>query len=683
MEKQRQPLCNIAQKSAVQLALLFAGNLVLALLVMALFGTRWENNDDYTMAAIVSGVYGQSSVHLVFASSVLGAILRVLYAVVPGLNWYWLFELFAVVLSYTVIGWVLQQRQGKRWGRLFYLVFLVASCQTFYYHWNFTRTAAIAAAAGALCMLQGLKNARGCTPLWVGGALFYYGFCLRFESWLMALALALAWLAGEVLVWFTAHRSVSCIKTAWKARRKQLAVCGAVVLVILATKAVDLAVNAQEPWKDYLTYNKARHELYDYNFPEYEEARTIFEAAGISEEDYQLYLGWNHCDNEKLTTSVMLQLVEARGKARQRLSPWLVVNAAQRFVDTPMFLLGVVLTLFGVLCMKKTNWAALFSLYAASVVLLSYLMYVSRFPDRVVSSIGVCFSMFVAASFCMPGSAQEGNGRTQGPNWLQTGAAALGVLFLLDGTHLCNPDTWRNREMSAQQMRARRTALAEQLEPDKLYLYQFVSGPDFWTLYPLWQTPPKGLEAHFYPMGGWNVQLPVLKASLAQFGVENPLGDAATTDDLLMISVDLDGIEQCAAYLRRNYTPDTSWSVYDVMGSRLVVSFTRPMQPGPVCEAVPHLQEITQQEGYQAVQLALDGVTCDADTVYCLVLQDEDGEQVTLRTKAQPTETGVLLWVGIPYSEWAEDAPLTGYVAARAENTTETLWQTETVTLAA
>ena len=669
-----------AQKAGVQVTLLFAVNLIIALLLFAKFGFYWESNDDYIISSIASGVYGQGSAHVVYSTFVLGLILRGLYTVLPGLNWFWALQFAAILASYTAIGWVLMQRLGKRWGMAFYLPFLLVSCQVFYSYWNFTRTAAIAAAAGALCMLQGLKNSQSRVPIMTGGVLFFYGFCLRFESWLMVFAMVLAWLAGEAIMLFAAHRTAPCPADWLKDHRRELAAVGVLVAAILAAAALDKVAYAQEPWKSYRAYNNSRQKIYDYSFPDYNANKDFFDSVNISKEDYDLYTRWHHCDNEKLTLSVMQQLVEMRD--RNRLSPWLVVNAAQRFVENPMFLLGLVLTLMGILYTKKTHWASLIFLYGAAGVLLSYLMYISRFPDRVVSSMGVCFAMFAAACFEKEQVPEESAARQNGPRGMQIGAVTLCILLLFKGTYLFDPNTWRTPRLSAEERRARVQKQLAQFDPDKLYLTDNSADSHFWFTYPIWQAAPKGMEKNLYGRGGWTVQLPVVEANLARFGVENPMGDVARVDDLLLMSNSIDSIEQNAAYVRRNYTPDATWSVYDVIDKKAVASFMRPMQPGPVCEAVPRLLESTQQEGYRTVQLALDGVTYDADTVYCLVLQEKDGEQVTLRTKAQPTETGVSLWVGIPYSEWAEDAPLTGYVAARAENTTETLWQTETVTLA-
>ena len=496
-----------AQKTGVQMAMLFVGNLLFALLFMMRFGTGWETNDDYVVASIASGVYGQSSAYTMFNSFVLGLLLRGLYTMLPGLNWFWVLQLVVVLASYAAVGWVMMQRLGKRRGMAFYLFFMLASCRTFYFLWNYTRTATLATSAGALCMIQGLKTGRNRTPIWIGGVLFFFGFCLRFESWLMAFALVLAYLAGEAIVLFAVRRTARHPAEWMLSRRKELVACGIVIVTTLAVFVTEQVVYAQEPWKSYRAYNRARQELYDYKFPDYDANKDFFDSVNITKEDYEIFFRWNHCDFEKMSLEVMQQMVEVCGSTRQRISPWLVVNAVQRFVENPMFLLGVVLSLMCLLCTQKTNWISLAGLYGASIVMLSYLMYVSRFPDRVVSSMGVSFALLTVGCF-----SREENGAqaTQTElKWQQIGAVSLCALLLFNGRFLCNPNNWRVAKPSDKERVEEVNKVWAQFEQDKLYLMNNESNCGYYFKYPIWRAVPRNLEANLYPWGGWQVRLPV------------------------------------------------------------------------------------------------------------------------------------------------------------------------------
>ena len=55
---------------------------------LAAFGIRYDTNDDAIIADIAAGAYGPDRIHLVYVNLLFGCLLRPLYALAAGVNWY-------------------------------------------------------------------------------------------------------------------------------------------------------------------------------------------------------------------------------------------------------------------------------------------------------------------------------------------------------------------------------------------------------------------------------------------------------------------------------------------------------------------------------------------------------------------------------------------------------------------
>lgn len=139
---------------------------------------RFETNDDVVMLMISSGAYsGTPDYHLVFINVIYGLLLKGLYFILPGLEWYTiLFSLFHIV-SFSIILWVYSKRITTAFGQLLLLLLLLVLQAQFIVGFQFTTTAAIVACAGLSLYFERGKKVR-----FFGLFLFFIGSLIRFEA---------------------------------------------------------------------------------------------------------------------------------------------------------------------------------------------------------------------------------------------------------------------------------------------------------------------------------------------------------------------------------------------------------------------------------------------------------------------------------------------------------------------
>ena len=164
--------------------------------------------DDYFMAARLTGALGtEYNPHLIFVNAIYGYALLPLYHLFPKIGWYYIGEMFSVFLSFTVIGYVLLQRCGERWGAILATLFTALFASDFYLVVQFTQCASILSAAGMLLFAYGViskKKTLDChapngarndvrtsvteaAPFVLGVALMLWGSVMRWQAFLMGM----------------------------------------------------------------------------------------------------------------------------------------------------------------------------------------------------------------------------------------------------------------------------------------------------------------------------------------------------------------------------------------------------------------------------------------------------------------------------------------------------------------
>ncbi len=242
----------------------------------ALATPAYETNDDLAMQLIASGFYtGAPSEFLVFTHVAIGWLLRTLYHLGAGWNWYFLYLVAAHYVALTAIGYVvIRRRRGWLPVALYVGFFLIAEIHILL-RLQFTTTAFLAGAAGLMLLVDSLAPGRSVRWLQTiaGAGLIALMIMIRAE-----VALFLAMVAVPFLL----------ERFGWKGWRRLagLGLTGAALFVAL--RGIDHWYYDRDPgWRTFREYNQLRGEVY--GTPLTRNASRAASAAGWSENDATMF----------------------------------------------------------------------------------------------------------------------------------------------------------------------------------------------------------------------------------------------------------------------------------------------------------------------------------------------------------------------------------------------------------
>ena len=202
------------------------------------------------MLMISSGAYsGTPDFHLVFINVIYGLLLKGLYFILPGLEWYTILFCLLHIISFSIILWVYSKRITTAFGQLLLLLLLLVLQARFIVGFQFTTTAAIVACAGLSLYFE-----RGKKVKILGLFLFLIGSLIRFEA---------------AMLCFGVYAPVMMFPLSGRIRSKRqflntgLILFAILVLPVLA-RGVDAQVYKHNPeWQYYVDYNRVRGALND------------------------------------------------------------------------------------------------------------------------------------------------------------------------------------------------------------------------------------------------------------------------------------------------------------------------------------------------------------------------------------------------------------------------------------
>lgn len=268
------------------LTCMFIGAAFLAVLLWFLRLMYVIHDDVYIRDIAAGAISGKPDFHLVYMHSLLGALLAGLYSVIPGVDWYGAgLTLLACGCFLAVLGSLLNM--GYKRIRILAAWMMGVVCVGLYYLvlFQYTVTAGIAGATAIFLFGTGKKEQdTGRHPLeLVGiGFLLVLTFLIRQETFLMVFPVFACMAAYEWLK----DRKIS-----------HIVLLGSVIFLVGSLFAVEKAAYSDSDWKEYMRYNEARSQVFDYyGVPPYAGNEAFYGELGLEEHDvvnldrYNVYL---------------------------------------------------------------------------------------------------------------------------------------------------------------------------------------------------------------------------------------------------------------------------------------------------------------------------------------------------------------------------------------------------------
>ena len=372
-------------------------NLCFVVLIFIFCDSKYEVSDDFVMASILSGAYGDGpNPHMIFVNVILGYLLMPLYYLFPQISWYYVFQILVIFLSSVAITYLLFEWTERTSAKVLVVLFIVFFTSEAYILVQFTKTAIFAVMAGALMFIWALFNEKGIVKVLWGAILCLMGTWIRFATIYIAGIFILLILIYEIAKLF--------LKKNVKERKKlfKILVCGGVlILSAYAGKWIDIFIYTNnESYHFFSEYNVARSRIVDRAIEDYNLYSEELEQLGVSENDFYMITTWSFADNEVFGIETMKDIgkvvLEKADELRGGLTDILNDMQSREFLKYPGCLACLILLILSVF-LNFSKWWLLFGPLAGGSLLLFYFSYRGRSIYRV--EFAVFFAVFVSGLY--------------------------------------------------------------------------------------------------------------------------------------------------------------------------------------------------------------------------------------------------------------------------------------------
>lgn len=523
--------------SRTALALSISALGLILLLVFAVTGaSTYGQNDDWGMAAIMSGGFGNpgGDYTVPFIGPVLAVTFWFMSGLVPGVGWYGLFVACLAITAIAVLVSLTSETAPEPLGMRFAASAMIGFSAMMWVllQPTFTVAAVLAGGAAGLLACRSLGNVRPLPPLLLAAILGVLGAWLRFE----AAALGILVVLPTMIITTIRNRPT----------RTNLATLLAVSVVALGVLfggnwLAGQQQNQDPVWVTYSNWDSARGALF--GTPAMAALGGRLEQAGWSELDYQSFINALFLDQQTPSLAEMQQALVVTADTRISLSPSNAVTLISRGV--PQIFSGNVLVLpgalmvFGALLLvifypnyyAKTGWALLPAVAVQSFwnfLVLALVAGASRVPDRILLP---TFFLTVWAALSMSVDNPRRLG-TSASDWRKS-LAVVGLAICALGVMILGQDSPAGAVRILQTNRAdlswRQTMDQHIAASAAPATYSCLNGGDNQ------QSPYSGLRSSSVPSlyFGWGVGSPAWRRAAETIGVDpDNLAEAFATNRL-------------------------------------------------------------------------------------------------------------------------------------------------------
>lgn len=345
--------------------------------------------DDYFMAARLTGAFGTDyNPHLIFVNAIYGYALLPLYHLFPKIGWYYIGEMFSVFLSFTVIGYVLLQRCGARWGAILAAMFTALFASDFYLVVQFTQCASILSAAGMLLFAYGViskedfhapdgahNDIRKYIPFILGVIMMLWGSVMRWQAFLMGMP-------------FFCLGMLFILKECWAVKWRVITGLAIIFITAFAMHSFDQNIYKAPEYTDFVKFQEPRVTLGDngnYN------ANAVYEDAeelGLFGKDYHMLREWVWYDTEIFSVDSLKRYTNLippyRDPNPSILIPRKLLNSLGNTFHTPLFWIWFILCILIYITNPKKH-LYLWSSFIIILAFMTYLLAMGRLVYRVES----------------------------------------------------------------------------------------------------------------------------------------------------------------------------------------------------------------------------------------------------------------------------------------------------------
>lgn len=518
--------------------------------------------DDYFMAARLTGALGTNyNPHLIFVDAIYGYALLPLYNLFPKIGWYYIGEMFSVFLSFTVIGYVLLQRCGERWGAILAALFTALFASDFYLVVQFTQCASILSAAGMLLFAYGVVEKRSTTPFVLGVALMLWGSLMRWQAFLMGVP-------------FFCLGMLFIFKDCWKVKWRVIAGLAILFVGAFAMHNWDQNIYKAPEYADFVKFQGPRvtfGDNGDYNQNAvYEDA----EELGLSGKDFHMLTEWVLYDTKVFSVDSLAKYANLIPPYRNRITkeniPRNLLNALGKAQRSPLFWTWFILCLL-IYATNRKRYMYLWLSLATVLALVAYLLAIGRLVYRVESGFWLYAAVLAVPLF--------GKFTLNIPHKLVYSIIAVIAVvnvftYATSGEMVRDPSSGAMRTLAIEDTTDYTQVFGYiDSQPDKMFLLSMNAFMRFsHHRNPPYLAEPIGQYRRTVSFGYWTPYLPEVTDALNDFGVTNPIKDVVHDNVIVLNEPHL------VDFLQRHYYDSVAVDTLKEIGEMTFLKY-RLVQP--------------------------------------------------------------------------------------------------------
>ena len=500
--------------------------------------------DDYFMAARLTGALGTDyNPHLIFVNAIYGYALLPLYHLFPAIGWYYIGEMFSVFLSFTIIGYVLLQRCGERWGAILAALFTALFASDFYLVVQFTQCASILSAAGMLLFAYGVlrshdnvSKSQATIPFILAIFLMLWGSIMRWQAFLMGMP-------------FFCLGLLFILRECWSAKWYVIANLTILFTGAFGMHAFDQKIYQRPTYEAFNKFQGPRVTLGDNSNYNQNAVYEDAEELGLSGKDYHLLTEWVLYDTDVFSVDSLKQYTDIIPPYRDRNPiqsiPRNILKALSHSLHSPLFWIWFILCII-VYATNPKKFLYLWASLALVLALMTYLLAIGRLVYRVESG----FWLY-ATVLSIPQIGRFTFSISKKIFFSILGIIAIANIFTYttSGEKVRDPNHGSKRTLAVNDS-TNYSQVFQYIDsqPDKIFLLSMNAFMRFsHHRNPPYLVTPAGSFKRTVSFGYWTPYLPEVTDALNELGVTNPIKDVIKDNVIVLNEPDL------VDFLQRHY----------------------------------------------------------------------------------------------------------------------------------
>lgn len=568
-------------------------NIFFLILILFCCDLKYEVSDDFVMASILSGAYGDTqNPYIIFVNVLIGYLLLPFYKLIPQISWYFVFQIAVIMVSSTTIVFFLLDRLNEHIALMLTAIFLLFFVSDALILVQFTKTATFAVISGSVLFLDALYNKKNKMRIIFGGVLCLCGTLIRFST---------IYIAGGFIVLILFYETIKFVKNRssklWYKQLLGIVVCGGILIgASYGLKEFDKYIynnNGNKAYVFFSEFKSARASVVDSPDYGYGAYGDRLQQLGISENDYYMMRKWCLLDDEFFTTQKLWEVGTIIKEYKESLPvSWESVYESlqnRKITNYPVFLACALLIMLGVVFNNK-NWSLMLLSAGVGFGFLIYFVYRERSLYRIEFSVLLC--VFICCLYFWNGRTPDGNEESNLSTKDRIGKICKRVIIIVFAWNLILfiPDlSYKNvvaetrksyiddTFIASENYDARKyrkvvnkdkpvNVLLEEIDshPENFYFLDFnTTIQSLYFEWSPWEALPVGTYDNFLYFGGVTSYHPDTIKILESHGLDNPL-KCLINDNVYV--VDSYNIEIKLTYLREHYYPNARAELYKDAG---------------------------------------------------------------------------------------------------------------------